>query len=506
MNISRSEKAIQGIAHLLFSRVASKAITFGFLIAFVRLLDREELALLPLYYAATGASLLLFSFGVPATLVREIPRLRVEDPEEMQRMLFTGFTFVFTGVIATSALALFYGTSIRDLLFEHIDSRLTYLLIIVGMIIGGWNILMRFILKSLQEYKDLAICIASYDLLHKFTGLTGYILYGIDGLLVGFISGGLLCNAWFTGKYSRQLFSSRRLLPLTGLIRLSWPFYIEGYLHYFRNNGDVILIGSLLGPQALALLYIAKRLYDLLMIIIRSIEDVVSPSLSQLLGMRFSTAVDGYLKINLLAPVVLIPMGFIASGLSFFFVDIVGGSEYAEQAYILTALFCIVAVIEGLYGIQGRAIFVLGRPTERLMLVTAQAAVYFPLLFLLVTKIGIIGAPIAQLISFIIGLVYANRIISNIIKYTQYNIIVWKIIIASSIGLSFFAALQIYYYSPYAVPAYLLSAIIIIVLISSILASDYDLKLIMDSLPTPLKGYFSSYMRIRSRILSSDNR
>ena len=94
MHPSKAEHALKGVGQLLLSRIASKAITLAFLIAFVRLLSRDELAILPLYYAASGASILLFSFGIPATLVREVPRLRTEDPEKMRNLLFTGFSFV----------------------------------------------------------------------------------------------------------------------------------------------------------------------------------------------------------------------------------------------------------------------------------------------------------------------------------------------------------------------------------------------------------------------------
>jgi O-antigen/teichoic acid export membrane protein len=497
MHPGKAEKALKGVEQLLLSRIASRVITFAFLIVFVRLLTREELAIIPIFYAASGASVLLFSFGIPATLVREVPRLRTEDTERMQNLLFTGFSFVLAGIFITSAIALIFHEQIKALFFEQLQEQTTYQLIVSGMVIGGWHFLMTFILKSLQEYKDLAVYGALYDLLQKSLGLCGYLAYGINGLLIGFILGGLICNLWFTWKFSNYIFSAKKILPLSGIIRFSWPFYLEGYLHYFRNNGDILVIGSVLGPSALAVFYVAKRLYVLLMMITRSIEDVVAPSLSHLLGQDYDSAIKGYSRITILAPIVLIPIGALAAGISYTFVNIVGGAEYTEQAFIPAAAFCVVAVIEGLYGIQARAIFVFGNPTERLKLVATQAAIYFPLLYILISQIGIIGAPVSQAASFIIGLFFAKQIISRIFDYHRNNIIMWKVLIASSIGLAILAGLQIFYYSVFILPLYFLSASVISILLFTILTSETDIELVRISLPSRLTKPFNKYLELR---------
>ena len=235
------------------------------------------------------------------------------------------------------------------------------------------------------------------------------------------------------------------------------------------------------------------------MMITRSIEDVVAPSLSQLRGEDLNSAIKGYSRITILAPVALIPMGMLAAGLSYMFVDIIGGEKYVEQAFIPAAAFCVAAFIEGLYGIQGRVIAVLGKPADRLTLVAIQAALYFPLLYLLISKIGIIGAPVSQAISFIAASFYAKWIISRITGYHRNNVIMWKVLVASFLGLAVLVGLQLFYYSVFVVPFYLLAAVAITILFASLLTSNTDLEHVKVSLPFRLRKPFSKYLKFRNR-------
>ena len=492
---STADKALRGVGQLLFSRVASKIISFAFLIAFVRLLEPVELATLPLYYAASAAAMLFFSFGIPVTLVREIPRLRVIDLEQMKGLLFTGFVIVMSGVVATALLAWSLKDPILEFIFSGIDSDTTYQLIVLGMISGGWHNLLTFVIKSLQEYRSLAIYNALYEMTPKAFGLLGYFIGEIDGLLLGFVVGGMLCNLLYTTRFSSFIFGIRKLQPIAALLKLSWPFYIERYLHYFRNNGDVLVISALLGATPLALFYVAKRLYQMMVMLSRSIQDVVAPSLSQLLGESIDTATKGYARVALLVPIPLIPLGIFCAALSYAFLDVVIGGQYAHSATVTTALFCLVAILDGLVGIQTRAVFVLGKNTDRLKIVISQLVIYFPLLYLLVMRIGINGAPLAQGISYLLALAYTKHLISRSTSYKAEGYFIWKITIASIVGAVTLAALQFYHYSPLLIPVYLAISAGVFVLTIWLMHSRDDFYRIENAMPRRLKRYTRRFSR-----------
>lgn len=486
---SNADKALRGVGQLLLGRIASKIISFGFLVAFVRLLEPVELAILPMYYAASAGAIILFSFGIPVTLVREIPRLRVRDLKEMKSLMFTGFTIVMAGVMLTALLAWLFRSPVQTLFLKNISSGTTYLLIIIGMIAGGWKDLMTFVIKSLQEYRSLAIYNALFELLPKALGLPGYYLGGIDGLLAGFAAGGLLCNLLYTARYSGFIFGVRKFHAVRELLKLSWPFYIERYIHYFRNNGDVLVISSLLGATPLAAFYVAKRLYQLLVMLSRSIQDVIAPSLSELLGKSTRAAISGYARVALLVPVPLIPLGTLSAALSYAFLDAIGGTVYTESATLTTALFCLVAVLDCLVGVQTRAVFVLGRNTDRLKIVIFQLAVYFPLLFLLAVQLGIAGAPLAQAVGYLLASAYAKFLIKRSTSYRAEGHFTWKVTFASIIGALVLAGLQYYHYSLLLVPVYLVASAGIIIMVIWLIHSDEDFHRIHTALPPGLRKY-----------------
>jgi len=492
-NETGADRALRGVGQLLIGRVASKVISFGFLVVFVRLLDPVELAVLPMYYAASAAAIILFSFGIPVTLMREIPRLRVTDLVEMKSLLFTGFMIVISGIIITALLAWFFRSPIQTLFLKNISSDTTYLLIVFGMISGGWSDLMTFVIKSLQEYRSLAYYNAMYELVPKILGLPGYYIGGVDGLLLGFITGGLLCNTGYTIRFSEYIFGVRRIHPVGGLLKLSWPFYVERYLHYFRNNGDVLVISSLLGATPLAAFYVAKRLYQLLIMLSMSIQDVVAPSLSALLGKGAAAATRGYARAALLVPISIIPIGTLGAALSYAFLDITGGKSYATSATVTTALFCLVAILDCIVGVQTRAVFVLGRNTDRLKVVIFQFAVYFPLLYLLVTRLGIAGAPIAQGTGLMLASAYTKYLIKRSTSFRAEGYFAWKVLAASTIGALVLAGLQYLHYSLGLIPVYIVISASFVLAALWLIHSDEDFHRIHAALPQGLRKYFESF-------------
>lgn len=501
MTSSKADKAFKGVGELFLGQIASKVFTFGFLIVFVRLLDRDELAILPLFYAASGVATLLFSFGIPVTLVREIPRLRVAEPEKMHSLLFTGFIVVIVGIVISALLATLLEKQIMGLFFSNFTGHLEFKLIAAAILIGGWKTLLTFILRSLQMYRGMAIFAASNDLLYRVLGLAGFFIAGINGLLAGFLIGSLITNLYCTWKVSCFVFKVREWYPLPELLRISWPFYFEAYLHYFRAQGDVLIISSLLGSSALAVFFVAKRLYDLMMTLIVSMEQVMAPSLSQLLGYSMESAVKGYSRMITLILLVVIPIELFAMGLSYGFIDLIGGSDYAEDAWLLAALYCGALVLHSLVGLKSSAIHVFGRPADRLKITLSQFAVYGPLLYLLVMQFGIIGAPLAQIVAYIVGLIYARHLVTNVIGKQQVNRMVWLVSGAALAGLLILSALQVYYYSIYILPVYLVAAALAVLIVVSVLLSERDLQQLKALLPSQMRKPFLAYMRLRAKIL-----
>ncbi len=57
-------------------------------------------------------------------------------------------------------------------------------------------------------FRGLAMFTAGSDFLSKALGLTGFFVSGINGLLTGFLLGGLIVNGYTTWKVSNFLFAT----------------------------------------------------------------------------------------------------------------------------------------------------------------------------------------------------------------------------------------------------------------------------------------------------------
>lgn len=500
MTSGKAEKAFKGVGELFLGQLASRVFTFAFLVVFVRLLGREELAILPLYYAASGASTLLFSLGIPATLIREIPRLRVSEPEKMHSLLFTGFIVVSVGIVISALLAILFEEQILGLFFSELGGYIEFKLIAAAMLVGGWKTLLTFILRSLQLYRGMAIFSASNDLLYRAFGLAGFFIAGINGLLAGFLLGTLITNLYCTWKLSRFIFKVRVWYQLPELLRISWPFYFEAYLHYFKAQGDVLIVSSLLGSSALAVFFVAKRLYDIMMTIIASMEHVMAPSLSQLLGHSLETAIKGYSRMTALIPLAVIPMGLFAAGLSYGFIDVVGGIDYANEAYLPAALYCGATILHSLVAMKISAVYVFGNPADRLKITISQFAVYFSLLYLLVMQFGIIGAPIAQVASYLVASIYAGRMVRNVLGKQDVIQLVWIVLGSTIVGLMILIILQVNFYAILMLPVYFVVAVFVVIMLVSVLSSDRELQQLKELLPSQLEKPFTVYMRLRAKM------
>ncbi len=69
-------------------------------------------------------------------------------------------------------------------------------------------------------------------------------------------------------------------------------------------------------------------------------------------------------------------MGLFAAGLSYGFIDIIGGSDYTRDAWLPAALYCGSMILHSMVGLRVSAIYILGRPTDRLKITIIQFAVY----------------------------------------------------------------------------------------------------------------------------------
>ena len=96
---------------------------------------------------------------------------------------------------------------------------------------------------------------------------------------------------------------------------------------------------------------------------------------------------------------------------------------------------------------------------------------------------------------------YSGHLLSSQIVDRRISRMVWIVLVSSVVGLAMLVGLQMWYYTVFIVPVYLVAAMLAVILLSSILASDWDIIQLEKVLPSQLNKPFVFYMNIRKKII-----
>jgi O-antigen/teichoic acid export membrane protein len=224
-----------------------------------------------------------------------------------------------------------------------------------------------------------------------------------------------------------QMYLFRRVVIFGGWISLS------GILGTFFNYFDRFLIASL-GSVSTVTYYVAPHeIISKLAIIPSSITSALFPAFSyhgldnkKIITEMFARPIK-YLFL-IMVPILMVILIFSNHFLSFWL-----GAEFAEKSTLVLQILAVSFFLNAIGFVPFTALHGLGRPDLKAKLDLFQVPIFLILCFLLIPKMGIVGAALAKLVTQTVDLVFLFILVKNIAHVKYRNIFPKKIVYSSMI-------------------------------------------------------------------------
>lgn len=404
--------ARKGIAVLFAGRLAEKVIGFVALVLYARFFTPAELALVPLLFLFGNLGPVLFGLGIMPTLVLELPKLASTQPARAASLARHALGLGVLIALGAAAIAYFLAERYMDAKLGVRGETIMWLALGVGF--QGLFTLLTQLLVGTSRFVPLAVTNTVISILrlvllvplHQTAGTAGIaaglaVAGGVGCLLALWQLKGLLLGGRHGARYS-----------YAQMLKLSWPYYLEGYLMYFRSQGDQLIVTGLLGVESLAQYYIARRLYDVLRALSDSVDSALIPMLSKLslesserFAVKWHVLFRSGLSLGMLAAIACIAVAP-------FYITVLGSEKY-QAALLPTIILILVFLVDLLKIVIGRSVFVLSSPIRRLQLTVFESVLLLPFLLLGTHLMGVTGAALAGLLAGIAAVAYAYHMLKN---------------------------------------------------------------------------------------------
>jgi len=239
------------------------------------------------------------------------------------------------------------------------------------------------------------------------------IAWGIFGFIISLVLSSVVSTIIYIHNLRDVIFvSSFKWNPGKSWFRESIPFYLESYLMFFREQGDQLFVATLLGPNAMAVYFIAKKPYDILSSFTISLDQVLTTSLAKLKNQKklFNERVSNIITLNsyILFPLVLIAIGVCPTGIL-----LIAGKGY-EAAVVPSAILLLWLIVQLSWRTAlGKPIFILKSSSGRFKVTLVETLTLIGFMLVLGHFYGLMGVVIGRLIATVVAGVYAYSLIKN---------------------------------------------------------------------------------------------
>ena len=383
-------KAITGLRWLSGAKFAGQLFAWVITLVVIRLLTQADYGLMAMAMLFVNFLMLLNELGLGAVLIQR----EQLDEDEVRRIfgivLFVNLVFFIVLFFSAPLFAGFFA-----------EPRLTAIIQVLSLqfLIGAFEVVPVSLLERELDYKKKSLVYLGASV---SGGVTTLLLalngFGVWSLVWGSMTSMILKTIGINvvSPFLRlPLFSLsglKKTLSFGGLVtieRTMWFFYIQA---------DVLIIGKLLGKEALGLYAVAMHISSLVMHKIGGIiNDVVFPAFSRVQGEPEKVA-SYFLKAVRIMSFVVFPLFFGMAAVADEFVLVVLGDKWAEIGPILSILV-LVMPLRMVSNLLPPALQGVGR-ADTSVYNLGLAMVVMPLAFIAGSPWGLMGVSLAWLIAF----------------------------------------------------------------------------------------------------------
>ncbi|TYL37247.1 flippase [Natronococcus pandeyae] len=384
-----------------------------------RILDPHSYGLLFLAISILSTIELFAKLGIARSAARYVSEYKEKDNSQLQYILRTSFLYNLATIVLVVATMLVSYQHIAYFLGEP-DLSPYLLLGTLYIIFGTLTAYVRLILQGFELIKSAAL-VHAIDRGSRLVFAIGLVTlgYGALGALGGYVLGFFF--ATIVGlKYIREeyIFEYQSGAEIKYNLRrriaeYTIPLTAVSTANRIDKEVDTILVGWFLNPAAVSFYVLGKQIVSFVEAPASSLGFTISPALGSEKADENTKRAAKIYEISLLNILTLYVPG--AAGLAIIsepFIEIVFGTDYSGAAPVLQ-VFGIYVILAAVMNITSNGLDFLGKARFRAVLKGITAVLNLILNLLLIPTIGVAGAAISTVITYMIytfGSVYVMHI------------------------------------------------------------------------------------------------
>lgn len=486
--MSYSIKGIRDVIKTLSGQLVCRVFSMFYFILLTIFLSPLELSVLPVMFTITGICILLTGLGLNPTCARNVPELLAKGKtSEASGLVKASMLIQIILAFLATGLVYFFSRPISYIFFKTTDFNITVKIIAFAIILGKVLDLNNMLLQITQRFGKISIISIIDTVVLRVMALPPLFLFGIDAYISTILAGCLILILLQIFFLRDILFVKSERYPVRKLIKFSSPYMLGECALLGSNYIDNLFIGVFLSPEKLAAYHVAKRFYDFLIVYSDSLTNPFIPILSRLKVQGITAVENGFRKLSRYLSFSLIPACFLTASLPYPLLQIFGGGTYIDALPILVIL-SLTAIPYGISRIYSTSILMYGEPIDRLKLNGFNSITSISATGILIALAGTMGVAVAKLLS-LCGSIYYSRYSLKKMNNSSFDVLALKqALLVSAVMAGIVSGLQIFYYSIFLVPLYILiGAFVFLTLFCRILTME-DIELIEGLLPSRFKG------------------
>ncbi len=384
-------------------------------ITLARLLKPENFGVYSLVITIVNLTVAIVMSGMDNSLIRYISYYENKGNTEIIRSIFRYILkvrIIFTLLISTVIIIF---SSEMSRIFGNENLKIP--IIVAGLIIFTRSLITLFssFLKGVQNFKIYFINQILYEALRLSIIVILAYLYFVVGALLGLLIANIVSlvvlilillrkyRAYIVGKVH-----SEKIPGLRSYVGFMTIANISGIVFTYI---DILMIGAFIGVVGVAYYRASSTIIFALLGLITSLANVLLPVFSQFEKEDISKALE---KINKYVSMVVFPFAVTFGLFSHNIISVIYGREYFPSGDVLMLLSLLLIV--GTFSYFGSVVNAMGRADLSAYIVLIGTTINILLNYLLILKIGIIGAAIATVVSRFIILVILIFTLKYILK------------------------------------------------------------------------------------------
>lgn len=485
MKILQERESVKvGKASIKLATAEFVSIIFGafYFLFITRTFTKIEIASLAVLSIIMSLSGLLNGFGLHATVVKLIPGyIAGNERKKIAQFLQGSYMLILVTSLILTLLALIFARQISQVLFKAEEFHGLIRIMAFSIFSNKFYETTAHNLTAFQKFAELSLSQIASNVIIRIFAIFLYFSNGIEGYLVGLITGQFLLACWMFFQIRIFIFRKVHFFSLKETLRYSFPFYLNSYIGYGANYGDSLIAGLFLQPEVLAIYYVARRFIDYLEIFINAVLKPVFPKMLELKSQGMEIIGKVFYKSTRYLSLVLIPVVFLIISLSYFLLNIYGKGKYLSGLPVLIALG-FASIFTGFYSLLMGTIFVTRNPIETTKIEAAKSLVNILGGLVLIKNFGIIGLVIGKSAAVLTGFVIGHLFISRFLKFRYDVPFIKKITFISVLCASIVGIPQIFHYQTFMVVLYAITGVSMFFLLSKKIFIKEDFNLMKELL------------------------